>query len=297
MPLEIFRNIKNLLNTWNINNDDWLVTGKYARLFAGYKVKLRKNHINIVVNGQKIPWHFRFTDFAETIPDKNSKYYNDFAKFSYITDYDLDITPVNNELFKQLRKNRQKKIIGHGFIYYVSILDNLKVVRIKLDHCNRKELGVQKGMRLIEGIKNLLDLARLKKDVKVVEECKKIIKNYHFKYLKLPKSKKILKGFALGKGKVEGKVAIFKEGKVRKIYDPMILVTDDFTPRQLVYFNEILGIVAESGGLASHAAIVSKEFNLPVIMQARGATELLKDGQYITMFLDTGEIKILDHKK
>ena len=106
----------------------------------------------------------------------------------------------------------------------------------------------------------------------------------------------MLKGFPLGKGRIEGKVAIFKDGKVRKIYDPMILVTDAFTPRQLIYFNEILGIVAESGGLASHAAIVSKEFNLPVIMQVGGATEILKDGQYIKMNLNTGDIKILDEK-
>lgn len=296
MSLEIFRNIENLLKIWDIKVDDWLVTGKYARVFAGYKVGLRRNHINIVVDSQKIPWPYKFTDFAETIPNKNSEYYNDYFKFSYITDYDLDITPVNNKLFKQLRKNRQKKRIGDRFVYYASILDNLKIVKIKLNHCNKKELGAQKGKRLIEGIRDLLKQAKIKKNLKVAKECKGIIKTYRYKYIKLLKGKKIFKGLALGRGKIEGKVAIFKDGKTRKIFDPMILVTDDFTPRQLIYFNEILGIVAESGGLASHAAIVSKEFNLPVIMQVEGITELLKDGQYITMNLDTGKIKILDRK-
>lgn len=296
MSLEIFKQIKELLESWDISVEDWMVGGKHARIFAGYEVELRKAHINIVVNHKKIPWKYRFLNFAETIPKKKTSYFYGLVGFARSTGYDLDITPLDTDLFEQLKKNKQKKQIDEDFVYYVSILDNLKILKIKLDHCNEKELGIQKGLRLLEATKDLIGYAERKKEIRVVEECKKILKDYSHIKLAVIEIKEELTGIPLGKGKITGKVVIFKEGSVREVYDPMILVTDEFSTKQLAHFDKIIGIITETGGLASHPALLSDEFDLPVIIGVKDATKLLRDGQYVTMHLDTGRVEVKDHK-
>ena len=40
-------------------------------------------------------------------------------------------------------------------------------------------------------------------------------------------------------------------------------------------------MVAETGGAASHAAIVAREYGIPAVMAASGATKTLQDGEEI----------------
>ncbi|MDP6642178.1 MAG: PEP-utilizing enzyme, partial [Candidatus Nanoarchaeia archaeon] len=54
------------------------------------------------------------------------------------------------------------------------------------------------------------------------------------------------------------------------------------------------GIIVEHGGLLSHAAIISRELNLPCIIGLKNATKNLKDGQTITLNGFTGEVTIHD---
>ena len=289
MVNDIFSKVNALLKSWGLTINDWVVTGKHARRFLGYPITVRKNHINVVINNEKIPWEVKYLDFAETIPNKNSSFFKSLLKFSSETDYDLDITAVNPKLFNIFSKNKLLVSKGNTNIYCISILDNIQLVTIKLDHCTQKELGVQKGIRLVNAIKNLLEYAEKKNEKTVIETCSRIIKKYKFK--EMNNTGDTFKGMPIGNGKVSGKVAIIKENQKRKIYDPMILVTHEFTPKQLLYFNELLGIITETGGLTSHAAIVSNELKLPVILQVKNATTILNDGDYITMNLDSGIIE------
>ena len=48
----------------------------------------------------------------------------------------------------------------------------------------------------------------------------------------------------------------------------------------------------EHGGLLSHAAIISRELNLPCVIGIKNATKTLKDGQIVTINGFTGEVKI-----
>ncbi|WP_457567379.1 phosphoenolpyruvate synthase [Desulfurobacterium sp.] len=98
------------------------------------------------------------------------------------------------------------------------------------------------------------------------------------------KARRILKGIAVGNKIASGKVrklsspeeaASFKEGEVlvAEITDP------DWEP----VMKKAAAIVTERGGRTCHAAIVARELGVPAVVGARGALEVLSDGQTVTV--------------
>jgi pyruvate,water dikinase len=55
-------------------------------------------------------------------------------------------------------------------------------------------------------------------------------------------------------------------------------------------FSVVGGIVAETGGQLSHSAIVAREYGLPAVVGVRGATNILQDGQPVTVDGGRGRI-------
>ncbi|HEV2752819.1 MAG TPA: PEP-utilizing enzyme, partial [Solirubrobacteraceae bacterium] len=62
-------------------------------------------------------------------------------------------------------------------------------------------------------------------------------------------------------------------------------------------FNQVLpllaGIVTDSGGLLSHAAIVAREFGIPGVVGCRVATREIADGAVVRIDGERGEVSIL----
>lgn len=52
------------------------------------------------------------------------------------------------------------------------------------------------------------------------------------------------------------------------------------------------GVITEIGSSLSHGAVVAREYGLPTIVNVKGATKLLKDGDYIIMDAGKGTISI-----
>ena len=52
-------------------------------------------------------------------------------------------------------------------------------------------------------------------------------------------------------------------------------------------------VITETGGITSHAAIVSREFGIPCIVGVQDATKILKDDQKVEVDADKGFIRIL----
>jgi pyruvate,water dikinase len=50
------------------------------------------------------------------------------------------------------------------------------------------------------------------------------------------------------------------------------------------------GLIAETGGVTSHPAIVSREFGVPMVVGAKDASRILKDHRLITMDGSTGMV-------
>ena len=53
------------------------------------------------------------------------------------------------------------------------------------------------------------------------------------------------------------------------------------------------GIICETGGLTTHAAIIARELNIPCLMSVKDAISQIKDGQQIELNADRGEIILL----
>lgn len=104
--------------------------------------------------------------------------------------------------------------------------------------------------------------------------------------------KVLLKGVGIGKKSVSGKVCIGSKKKELegKFKDGDILVSQ-FTDRDMVeYMERASGIIVEQGGLTCHAAIVGLNLSKPTIVGAKDATEILKDGETVTVDAITGRV-------
>jgi len=68
-----------------------------------------------------------------------------------------------------------------------------------------------------------------------------------------------------------------------------ILVAETTSPDWEPVMKKAAGIVTNRGGRTCHAAIVSRELGIPAIVGAENATELLKDGDAVTVSCTEGE--------
>lgn len=71
-----------------------------------------------------------------------------------------------------------------------------------------------------------------------------------------------------------------------------ILVCHYTDPSWTPLFGLAAGVIAETGGRLSHAAIVAREYGIPAVMGAAGATTTLTNGQTITVNGTTGTVTI-----
>lgn len=98
-----------------------------------------------------------------------------------------------------------------------------------------------------------------------------------------------LKGQKACKGKVEGKICILKdESELGKFIKGSILVTMRTTPAFTHIFTQAAGIVTQTGGVLSHAAIVSREYKIPCIVGVSNLLGQVKDGSLATLDADNG---------
>ena len=68
----------------------------------------------------------------------------------------------------------------------------------------------------------------------------------------------------------------------------MILVVDVLNDEDASYAAQAGAIIAEEGGFTSPTAILGINYSIPVIIGAAKATEILKDGQMVTLDTSAG---------
>ena len=102
----------------------------------------------------------------------------------------------------------------------------------------------------------------------------------------------ILQGMGVSKGKVKGKVKIIlNSDNINEFNDGEILVTLMTRPEFIPILKKSLAIVTDAGGMLCHAAITSREFNIPCVVGTEFATKVFKDGDYIEVDADNGVVR------
>lgn len=64
-------------------------------------------------------------------------------------------------------------------------------------------------------------------------------------------------------------------------------------PKPYILLPLLGGIVTDNGGLLSHAAIVSREYGIPGVVDTREGTERIADGILVRVDGDAGEVTVL----
>jgi phosphohistidine swiveling domain-containing protein len=72
-----------------------------------------------------------------------------------------------------------------------------------------------------------------------------------------------------------------------------VLVATTTTPAWTPLFPSLAALVTETGGVLSHAAIVAREYGLPAVVGADGATRLFPDGARVHVDGTSGHVRIL----
>ncbi|MBS3136622.1 hypothetical protein J4401_06750 [Candidatus Woesearchaeota archaeon] len=102
-------------------------------------------------------------------------------------------------------------------------------------------------------------------------------------------------GIAASPGMATGTARVahsYKEAEA-KIMKGDILVTGMTTPDFMPSMKKISAIVTDEGGITSHAAVISREMNIPCIVGTGIATKMLKDGMKIEVDAYQNVVKVL----
>ncbi len=107
-----------------------------------------------------------------------------------------------------------------------------------------------------------------------------------------------LKGQVVCMGKAKGRVKIvIRPRDMAKMHHGDILVSIATDPDIVSAMKKAAAIVTEQGGVTSHAAIVSRELNIPCIIGTKIATKVLHDGDLVEVNANHGIVRVLERAK
>lgn len=94
----------------------------------------------------------------------------------------------------------------------------------------------------------------------------------------------LVKGLPASPGIGRGKVKLIKDiTEINKVKEGDILVTEMTNPDMVPAMRKCAGVVTDEGGRTCHAAIVSRELQIPCIVGSKTATKVLKTGDTVTV--------------
>ncbi|GET38856.1 putative PEP-binding protein [Microseira wollei] len=105
-----------------------------------------------------------------------------------------------------------------------------------------------------------------------------------------------IRGLGASSGRAMGK-ALLLAGKIdhpEQLPPGRILLAPSITPDWLPLLQRAAGVVAEQGGMTSHIAIIARELGIPAVVGVRGATKMIKTGDFVMVDGDRGEIYRLE---
>ncbi|MBN2385437.1 MAG: hypothetical protein JXB85_00335 [Anaerolineales bacterium] len=105
--------------------------------------------------------------------------------------------------------------------------------------------------------------------------------------------KVVLKGLGTGGGQVTAPACVlFSPEDFGKMKPGDVLVATTTTPAWTPLFALASAVVTDIGGPLSHSSIVAREYGIPAVMAARGATRQIRDGQTITVDGKVGTVTL-----
>lgn len=151
--------------------------------------------------------------------------------------------------------------------------------------------------QLIEGDTKLLPLAVRRRKANAIQEELSFDDIYIGKPIAdvfdMGQDDGVIKGVPVSNGECEGIAHIVcsvDDANTLKKGEIMVARFTDigWTP----YYSIVNGLITEIGSSLSHGAVVAREYGLPTIVNVKGATKILKDGDHIRMNASKGTITL-----
>jgi pyruvate,water dikinase len=103
-----------------------------------------------------------------------------------------------------------------------------------------------------------------------------------------------LRGLAASRGVAEGKVRVLRDPSHADDFEPgEVLVVAAADTGWAPLFLAASGVITELGGPLSHAAIILREYAVPAVVNVKGATLSLHDGDVVRIDGDAGTVEVL----
>jgi pyruvate, water dikinase len=102
-------------------------------------------------------------------------------------------------------------------------------------------------------------------------------------------------GLAAAPGQVTAQATVMTDSQPLAAIPPeSILVAKTFTPDWLPLLQQVVGVVAEQGGMTSHGAIIARELGIPAVVGADNSTQRIVTGDWLRLDGDRGHIYRVD---
>jgi pyruvate,water dikinase len=103
----------------------------------------------------------------------------------------------------------------------------------------------------------------------------------------------VINGIAASPGTVSGTAKVLKDlSESSKLQPGDIMVCEMTLPPWTPLFATAAAVVADSGGILSHCAIVAREYRIPCVVGTAVGTQVLKDGMQLTVDGSRGIVRI-----
>jgi phosphohistidine swiveling domain-containing protein len=103
-----------------------------------------------------------------------------------------------------------------------------------------------------------------------------------------------VRGLGSSRGVARGRALVarnFREALALKPGEVLVCVMTD--PTWTPLFTYAAAIVTESGSMMAHASVVAREYGLPAVVMARGATQAVRSGQLLEVDGQAGTVRVL----
>ncbi|NQV13728.1 MAG: hypothetical protein HQ530_05515 [Parcubacteria group bacterium] len=228
----------------------------------------------------------KLTEKIKLNKDKKYNYLFSIAReLMYLKDYRKDIAVKSyyylDGLFKEIGRRLSLSSVEVKHILPQEMKDilvkrkyNVKDIKARVKYSVL--LYTEKGIKVFVG-----------------QAAKELVKK-HVQVEKTPRTVKELKGETACPGKVTGQAKIVLSVEdISKVKKGDILISSATDPSFIIAIKKAAAIVTDKGGITCHAAITSRELDIPCVIGTKIATQVLRDGNKVEVDADRGIVKKL----
>ncbi|MEK9180617.1 MAG: PEP-utilizing enzyme [Patescibacteria group bacterium] len=280
---------------------------KFKRSIAEEVIRVRKKHGHIKLASQsQRELHQLLLKYLQLFQKALSihyltqpQFFEKFEKHGSKTKYKSILQELSRARFKYSRPawtqamELSKNVISYYVRYFdleISELESAFFHEIKKETFNRKSLRQRVDKFVIISDHHSLRIYTSNK-------ADELIKKYEW-FTK----RNIVKGVSGRHGYKKAKAFVIKNENLDLEHLPvgmrkgMVLVVQNAWPEFAVYYPLASAIVTNEGGVASHGAVVAREFGIPCIVGTRVATKIFKTGDKVEVDADKGIVRKLSGK-